>query len=67
MKLYECTADCLVDWCLLHYYVLARNEVEAWEKGYVHFNYHCNVADGGTVDVKRVTNFNKIRGCKINK
>lgn len=33
---------------------------DAWLKGYVYFNYHCNVADGGTVDCKRVTDFRKV-------
>lgn len=60
MRLYDCTADCLVDDVLLHYYVKAKNERVAWVKGYVHFNYHCNVADGGSVDCKRVKDFSKI-------
>lgn len=64
MRLYDCTADCLVDDVLLHHTVIDKNERDAWIKGYVYFNYHCSVADGGTVDVKRVTDFNKIRGFK---
>ena len=60
MRLYDCTADCLVDSVLLHHYVKARNERDAWLKGYVYFNYHCNVADGGSVDCKRVTDFRKV-------
>lgn len=35
MRLYECTADCLVDDVLLHHVVIARNEREAWTKGYI--------------------------------
>ena len=62
MKTYDCTASCLVDSLVLHHYVRAKNEKRAWLKGYVFFNYHCTVADGGTVDVKRVTNFKEIRG-----
>lgn len=65
MRLYECTAGCLVDDIVLHHIVIAKNERDAWLKGYVYFNYHCSVADGGSVDVKRVTDFNKIKRCKI--
>ena len=55
MRLYDCTASCLVDDVLLHHYVKARNERDAWCKGYYYFNYQCKVADGGTVDCKRMT------------
>lgn len=51
MRLY----DCLVDNALLHHYVIARNERDAWLNGYYYFNYQCKVADGGTVDCKRLT------------
>lgn len=60
MRIYDCTADCLVDNVLLHYYVKAKNERDAWLKGYVHYNYHCSVADGGSVECKRVTDFNMV-------
>lgn len=53
MKIYDCTADCLVDFCLLHYYVKAKNMRDAWLKAYVHFN-NSPVADGGSVDCKRI-------------
>jgi hypothetical protein len=65
MRAYDCTADCLVDNVLLHHYVKAKNERQAWLKGYIYFNYHCSVADGGTVDCKRVTDYSKIRGLEL--
>lgn len=65
MKIYECTADCLVDDVLLHYYVRAKNEKQAWLKGYVYFNYQCSVADGGTVDCKRIKDYSVLTGKNI--
>ena len=65
MKVYECTASCLVDDCVLHYYVRAKNEISAWLKGYYYFNYDYSVADGGKVDCKRVKDYTKIKGVKI--
>lgn len=54
MRIYEISADCLVDFCMLHWYVKARNEREAWLKGYLIVN-NSPVADSGSVDCKRVT------------
>ena len=54
MRIYEITADCLVDFCLLHWYVKAKNEREAWLKGYG-IVMNCHVADIGTVDCKRIS------------
>lgn len=65
MKIYDCTADCLVDDVLLHHYVRAKNEKQAWLKGYIYFNHICEVADGGTVDCKRIKDYSKITGKKI--
>lgn len=53
MRLYEVTADCLVDYCLCKWYVKARNERDAWIIGYL-IAQKDSVADGGTVEVKRV-------------
>lgn len=63
MRIYDCAADCLVDYVTLHYYVKARNEKQAWLKGYIYFN-NLSVADGGTVDCKRLKDFTRIRGLK---
>lgn len=60
MRLYDCYAGCLVDDVILHYVVKAKNLRDAWLKGYVYFNYECSVADGGSVDCKRVTDFNSV-------
>mgnify|MGYP003290771753 CR=1 FL=1 len=65
MKTYLCTASCLVDDIVLKHYVRAKNERQAWLKGYVYFNYHCSVADGGTVDVKRVKDFSNMKGVQV--
>ena len=52
MRLYHITASCLVDDCLCHWYVKARNEREAWGKGYF-LALRSSVADSGTVDCER--------------
>lgn len=54
MRLYDCTADCLVDNALLHVYVKANSERHALLKAYCYYNYDCAVADGGTVECKRL-------------
>lgn len=59
MRLYDCTASCLVDDIVLHYPVIAKNEIDAWNQGYEYYNFYCTVADGGTVDVKRVVDYSK--------
>lgn len=56
MKLYRGSADCLVDWCLVENYFFANDEEEAWNKAYYYFNYKCNYADGGTVEVTEIWN-----------
>lgn len=53
MKIYEISADCLVDFCMLHWYVIARNEKEAWLKGFLLVR-KSPVADEGSVDCKRL-------------
>lgn len=53
MKIYEISADCLVDFCMLHWYVEADNEEDAWIKGYEIVNT-TNIADSGSVDCKEV-------------
>ena len=53
MKIYEATANCLVDDCLIHWYILAKNDKTAWIKGYL-LAQKSSVADGGTVDTKRI-------------
>ena len=52
MREYIATADCLVDDCLLHYTVVARNIREAWIKAYV-VAMKSPVIDSGSVDVER--------------
>lgn len=53
MKLYEITADCLVDNCFCHWYIRAKNERMAWLTGYA-LAMKSSVADGGTVDCKHI-------------
>lgn len=53
MRIYEISADCLVDFCMLHWYVKARNEKDAWLKGFLIVR-KCTVADEGSVDCKRL-------------
>ena len=65
MRLYDCTASCLVDDILLHVYVKAKSERQAWLKAYCYYNYHCSVADGGTVDSKRIKAQDIKKGVKI--
>ena len=55
MRIYDVTTDCLVDDCLIHWYITARNEKEAWAKGY-NLALRSNVADSGCVDCKRLKN-----------
>ncbi len=64
MRIYEITADCLVDFCLLHWYVKARNEREAWLKGYS-IVMESTVADSGSVDCKRIPAGEIPAGAKI--
>ena len=52
MRIYKITADCLVEWCMLTWYVKARNEREAWVKGW-HIANNSPVADLGSVDCER--------------
>lgn len=59
MRLYDCVAGCLVDDVVLHRVVIAKNEKDAWLKGYYHYNYECSVADGGSVDCFRIKDFSK--------
>lgn len=58
MRIYKVTADCLVADCLCTWYVKARTQREAWLKGYV-LAEESPVADGGTVDCERVTDYEK--------
>lgn len=53
MRLYEITTDCLVDDCLCHWYVVARNTRDAWIKGYL-LAMKSSVADSGGVDCRRI-------------
>ena len=53
MSIYEITAACLVDFSMLHWYVKARNEKDAWLKGFLIVR-KCSVADEGSVDCKRL-------------
>lgn len=53
MRIYEISADCLVDFCMLHWYVKAKNEKDAWLKGFLLVR-NCSVADEGTFDCKRI-------------
>lgn len=62
MRLYEVTTDCLVDNCLVRWYVKARDERTAWAIGY-NMALKSNIADSGCVDVKRCTEYKK--GVKI--
>lgn len=64
MKLYMITADCLVDDCLCHWYVKAKNEKSAWIKGYL-LALKSNVADSGAVDCKRISYKDVPAGAKI--
>lgn len=51
MEIYEISADCLVDFCMLYWYVEAESEEDAWYKGYGIVN-STNIADSGSVDCK---------------
>ena len=53
MRIYKITADCLVDFCTLNWYVKAKNEADAWIKGWL-LVHKSPVADEGSVDCKRV-------------
>ena len=53
MKIYEISADCLVDFYMLYWYVEAENEEDAWNKGYEIVNT-TNIADSGSVNCKEV-------------
>ena len=53
MRIYKITTDCLVDWCMLTWYIIARNERDAWLKGW-RIVRNCNVADEGGMDCERV-------------
>lgn len=60
MRIYKITADCLVMDCLCTWYVKARNEREAWAKGYL-LAMKSSVADGGGVEVSRVKDFKGVK------
>ena len=55
MRIYHVTADCLVNNCLVHWYIKARNEREAWCKGY-NLALRSSIADSGTIDCERAKN-----------
>ena len=59
MRIYKITADCLVDWCMLTWYVKARNEKEAWFKGW-QIVRKSTVADEGSVDCERYTGAERV-------
>ena len=54
MKIYKVIASCLVDDGLCTWLIKAKNERAAWCRGY-NIAEKSPVADGGTVDVFRVT------------
>ncbi len=54
MKIYKVIASCLVDDGLCTWLIKAKNERAAWVQGYC-IAEKSPVADGGTVDVFRVT------------
>lgn len=58
MRIYKVTADCLVDWCMLTWYIKAKNERDAWLKGW-RVVRECNVADEGSYDCVRVKDVRK--------
>ena len=58
MRIYKVTADCLVDWCMLTWYITAKNEREAWFKAW-RVVRNSNVADEGSFDCVRVKDVRK--------
>ena len=53
MRIYKVTADCLVEFCLLTWYVKASSQREAWLKGY-DLVMNSPVADSGSMDCERL-------------
>lgn len=64
MRIYDCFAGLLVDDGLCHWYVKAKNERQAWLKGYG-LAMNSPVADSGDVDCKRITVDKVPAGAKI--
>lgn len=65
MKIYEVSTDCLVDFCMLRWYIRARNMKEAWYKGW-QLVRKCTVADEGAMDVKRFYPDHTVKMTEVN-